>query len=63
MTIQITVGTGKETRSFIYRKVYKGKNYADQVESFHRLRETYQWGVMVQLRGKQIIKLYEFGRQ
>lgn len=61
MTIQISYGTPTETKSHIYRKVYKGKNFAEYVESFYGLRETYQWGVMVQLKGKEIIRLHEFG--
>lgn len=62
MTIQITYGLPGQTRSAIYRNVYKGKNLAEYVEGFYALQDSYAWGVMVQLKGKEIIMLHSFRR-
>lgn len=61
MTIEVHLYDGRQLRTLVYRKVYKGRNYAQHVESFYSLRDTYKWGVLEQLKGKQVIKLHEFG--
>lgn len=63
MVIQITYGTPNKTDSKIYRDVVKGKNLAQYVESFYANRDFYQWGTMVQFKGKEIIKLHSFGKK
>lgn len=61
MTIQITYADAEKTKSYIYRKVYKGKNLAQYVEGFYAQHDNFRWGVMAQLKGKEIIRLHEFG--
>lgn len=63
MTIQITYGEPDKTYTKVYRKVYAGKNLAQYVEGFYSNRGVYKWGVMVQLKGNDIIMLHKFGNE
>lgn len=61
MTIQLRLGVGNNIRTYTYRKVYIGVNYGQHVESFWELRDGYEWGVMIKLRGKEQKMLHSFG--
>lgn len=63
MTIQIQVHDGNQIKTFTYRKIYKGKNYAQLVESFYALQDGYKWGEFQQLKGNTKILWHFFGRK
>lgn len=61
MTIQMRFQDAERTKTYTYRKVYKGKNLAQYRESFEAQRNTYHFGILVQLKGKERIVLAFFG--
>lgn len=61
MTIRVRLNDGAKTREQIYRKVYKGKSYAQLVENFYSFKNDMKWGYMEQLKGKDRIGLHSFG--
>lgn len=63
MTIQTTISDGWNINTKIYRKVYKGKNLAQYREGFMAQQEHSEYGVMVQLKGKERIVLARFGKE
>ena len=63
MTIQIQVHNGARVKTFTYRNIYKGKNYADLVQSFYALQEGYKWGELSQIKGRNKILWHFFGRK
>lgn len=63
MTIQTILHDGSKERSQIFRKVYKGKSYAQLVENFYSFKADQKWGRMIQLKGKEKITLHTFGNQ
>lgn len=62
MTIQTIFCDGNKIYKKIYRKVYAGKNFAQYVEGFFGQRDTYKWGALIQLKGKERIMLRSFGK-
>lgn len=61
MTIRMYLHDGYKLRTEIFRKVYKGKSYAELVENFYSFVGEMKWGVMEQLKGRDRIKLHSFG--
>lgn len=61
MTIQTTLHDGNKERTTIFRKVYKGKSYAQLVENFYSFKSDQKWGKLIQLKGKEKITLHTFG--
>ena len=62
MTISIELHDGNKLRTQIFRKVYKGKSYAQLVENFYSFKNDMKFGKMIQLKGKQRILLHNFGQ-
>lgn len=60
MTIRMYLHDGTKLRTVIFRKVYKGRSYAELVENFYSFKD-FKWGIMEQLKGKERIKLHGFG--
>lgn len=60
MTIQTVLDDGYKERTMIFRKVYKGKSYAQLVENFYSFRNDMRSGKMIQLKGKERILLHSF---
>lgn len=63
MTLKVELNDGSKTREQIYRKVYKGKSYAQLVENFHSFKNDMKWGKLIQLKGKERILLHSFGQE
>ncbi len=61
MTIRVRLDDGNKTREQIFRKVYKGKSFAQLVENFYSFKTEMKWGTFEQLKGKERIVLHEFG--
>jgi hypothetical protein len=61
MTVETTIFDGKRRETRIYRKVYKGVNLAELREGFYAQEQSAEWGLMVQLRGKDRIVIGRFG--
>lgn len=61
MTVRIKLDDGTKTREQIFRKIYKGKSYAQLVENFYSFKNEMKWGSFEQLKGKERIVLHEFG--
>lgn len=62
MTIKMKLHNGDKLRTEIFRQVYKGKNYAELVESFYAFVGDMKWGELIQLKGRERIILHKFGR-
>lgn len=62
MTIQMRLHDGNKIKTYTYRKIYKGKKFAEICEGFYTQREGNKWGVLVQLKGKERITLRSFGQ-
>lgn len=65
MTIQTIFGNGTEdepTTSRIYRNVVKNVNLDSYIQGFFAQRDTYRWGKLIQLKGKERITLRTFGK-
>lgn len=62
MTIRVRLNDGFKTRTQIYRKVYKGRSYAQLIENFYSFKNDMKWGYMEQLKGKDRISLHTFGK-
>lgn len=60
MTVELLLSDGKQERRKIFRKVYKGKSYAQIVENFYSFKNDMQWGKLFQLKGKERILLHSF---
>ena len=63
MTIRVKLNDGTKTREQIFRKVYKGRSFAQLVENFYSFKTEMKWGSFEQLKGKERIVLHEFGGQ
>jgi len=61
MTVSIVLHDGSKERTQLFRKVYKGKSYAQLVENFYSFKNDMKWGTMTQLKGKERITLHTFG--
>lgn len=61
MTVSVILHDGYKERRQLFRKVYKGKSYAQLVENFYSFKSDMKWGSMIQLKGKERIKLHSFG--
>lgn len=61
MTIAVILNDGYKDRKQIFRKVYKGKSYAQLVENFYSFKNDQRWGIMILLKGKERTKLHSFG--
>lgn len=63
MVIQTQFGNEyKADKTRTYRDVKQNVNLAQYVEGFYAQRESYRWGVLVQLKGKDRIILRTFGK-
>lgn len=62
MVIQTRIHDGISVKTRVYRKVIKGVNLAQYREGFYAQALFCKWGEMIQLKGKQRIKLARFGR-
>lgn len=62
MTVEIILHDGFKERTQIFRKVYKGKSYAQLVENFYSFTSDQKWGKMIQLKGFERIILHTFGK-
>lgn len=63
MTIQTILDDGYKERVMIFRKVYKGKSYAQLVENFFSFKNDMKSGRMIQLKGSERILLHSFGNE
>lgn len=63
MTIRVRLDDGNKTREQIFRKVYKGRSFAQLVENFYSFKTEMKWGTFEQLKGKERIVLHEFGNK
>lgn len=66
MVIQMIFGNGgrDDTPAKVrtYRGVIANKNLAQYVEGFYAQRESYRYGRLIQLKGKERITLRTFGK-
>jgi len=62
MTIQTKLYDGRRVNTRTYRDVIEGVNFAQFVEGFYAQRESNQWGVLIQLKGKERILRRSFGK-
>lgn len=65
MTIQTIFGNDDEpgeVKSQIYRQVIKNVNLDKYIQGFFAQRDTYRWGKLIQLKGKDRIVLRTFGK-
>lgn len=63
MTIQFRLKDSNGTTTRTYRQVYKGVNLADYRQSFEGMRDVYDSGEMIQLKGNGRVKLASFGKE
>ena len=61
MTIRVKLNDGTKTREQIFRKVYKGRSYAQMVENFYSFKNEMRWGTLERLSGKERTVLHSFG--
>lgn len=62
MTIQTKLFNGERVSTRTYRDVIEGVNFAQYVEGFYKQRDGNQWGVLIQLKGKERILRRSFGK-
>jgi len=62
MTIQTKMFDGVRVNTRTYRNVIENVNFAQYVEGFYAQRESNQWGVLIQLKGKERILRRSFGK-
>lgn len=63
MTIQTIFGNELEPiKVNTYREVIRNVNFQKYVEGFYAQRDSYRWGKIVQLKGKERITLRTFGK-
>ena len=62
MTIQTKMFDGRRVNTRTYRDVIENVNFAQFVEGFYAQRESNQWGVLIQLKGKERILRRSFGK-
>ena len=63
MVIQMQFGNGEnpeKTRN--YREVIKNVNLDSFIEGFYAHRESWKWGRLIQVKGKERITLRTFGK-
>lgn len=62
MTIQMQFGNGTDVeKRQTYREVIRNVNFDNYVQGFFAHRDSWRWGRLVQLKGKEVITLRTFG--
>ncbi len=62
MTVQTKMFDGSRVNTRTYRDIIENVNFAQLVEGFYAQRESNQWGVLIQLKGKERILRRSFGK-
>jgi len=62
MTIQTKMFDGQRVNTRTYRNVIENVDLAQYIEGFYAQRESNQWGVLIQLKGKERILRRSFGK-
>lgn len=62
MVIQTKMFDGRRVNTRTYRDIIENVNFAQIVEGFYAQRDSNQWGVLIQLKGKERILRRSFGK-